>query len=412
MSETQHQGVKPSWGKRLAGLDGLRGMFLLAVILAHVIIILPGPDGTSPLLVRLTGLLVHGLTGFFVLSGFLLYRPYVSTVAHGRPAPNVRDYFVNRVLRIWPVYLVILGVVGLIFGLAVVKNDGPGTEQRLGYLTDPLQLILNALLLQGWWPSTAFTGLGVSWSLVTEVGFYVLLPVLGALAIWLGRRHHPVLSVLAPPLMLLAVGETGRIVTLLSNGGDDIEFGPTWLAVVNRSVIGQGDLFAMGMIAAVTVVAAENLSATATKTALKLTSALIALAGVAVFVVGKGQVATPLMGMLLAGFITLIRLPRPGGFVRVCVRLLELAPIRALGEYSLSLYLWHYAVVWFMRIHVDASLYNSALYVPVSLIIVLVPTLVLGTITYHLVELPAMRRKRRTDRRSTERPLLDPQSSG
>ena len=396
MSETQHHGVKPSWGSRLAGLDGLRGVFVLAVILAHVIIILPSSDGTSPLLVRLTGLLVHGLTGFFVLSGFLLYRPYASAVVRGRAAPKVLSYFRNRVLRIWPVYLVILSIVGLVFGLAVVHNDGPRTAQRLGYLTDPLQLILNALLLQGWWPSTAFTGLGVSWSLVTEIGFYVLLPALGALAIRLGRQHHPVLSALIPALMLLVAGEAGRIITLLINGGADIPFGPTWLAVANRSIIGQGDLFAMGMLAAVTVVAADDASARVHRAALTVTWMLIAVAAIFVVAVGKGQFATPFMGLIFAGVITILRLPRPGAFARTAVRLMELAPIRALGEYSLSLYLWHYPVIWFLRIHVDASRYTSIAYVPVSLIIALVPTLLLGTITYRYVELPAMRRRGRT----------------
>jgi peptidoglycan/LPS O-acetylase OafA/YrhL len=65
-----------------------------------------------------TGKLTHGYLGlvyarleigvpiFFVLSGFLLFRPWVRAAAAGLAAPSVRHYARRRLRRIMPAYLV------------------------------------------------------------------------------------------------------------------------------------------------------------------------------------------------------------------------------------------------------------------------------------------------------------------
>lgn len=392
-------GHAPSWGKRLAGLDGLRGLALLAVILAHTIILLPGSGGFTSFGTALTGLLVHGLTFFFVLSAFLLFRPFASAVIKGRTRPPTREFYRNRVLRIWPAYLVILAIVSWGFGLAVVDNSEPGPE-RLGYMTDPLQIILNVLLLQGWAPSTAFTGLGVSWSLVTEAAFYALLPALGLLAMWLSRRRgwRPVPAALAPAFLVFAVGLTVRLVTMGINDGVDIEFDSTWLAVINRSFLGQGDLFGIGMVVAVLIVISDRVSEKRLRLWRILSWSAIVVSAVAVLAIGSGEYATPFMGIIFGGVVMVTQMPKSDVFSRGVVRVMETPLPRLAGEYSLSCYLWHYPVIWFLREHTDRVIYHSNADIAVSFVIVLVPTVILGTVTYHLVEKPAMRRKRRTDR--------------
>ena len=397
MTEHEQAQVGPSWGQRLAGLDGLRGIALLAVILAHTIILLPGPAGYSAVLVKLTGLLVHGLTFFFVLSAFLLYRPYASAAIKGRVAPPTREFYRNRILRIWPAYLVILAIVGWGFGLAVTDNSIANSD-RLGYLTDPLQIVLNILLLQGWVPSTAFTGLGVSWSLVTEAAFYALLPLLGLLAVRLARTRRGVVAALIPAFMFLIAGEAGRLITLSINDWVDIDFTSTWLAVFNRSIIGQGDLFGLGMITAVVIVSSDRASEAALRRLRIGAWSLLFLSGFVILAIGSGEIATPFMGLLFACGITVTQLPKRDRLSRTVVRIMEMPPARLAGEYSLSCYLWHYPVVWFLREHFhDQVIYNSTGHVLISYVIVVVPTVILGTITYHLVERPAMRRKHRTD---------------
>lgn len=394
-------GHAPSWGKRLAGLDGLRGLALLAVILAHTIILLPGSGGYTSFGTALTGLLVHGLTFFFVLSAFLLYRPFASAAIKGRTRPPTREFYRNRILRIWPAYLVILAIVSWGFGLAVVDNEIT-TVDRLGRMTDPLQIVLNLLLLQGWVPSTAFTGLGVSWSLVTEAAFYAMLPALGGLAIWLARRGRPVLSALVPAVLVLAMGLGGRLITMGIHGGVDIEFDSSWLAVINRSIIGQGDLFGLGMITAVLIVVSDRVSEERLRTWRIVGWSTLFVAAVAVLIIGSGEYATPFMGIIFACIIVLTQMPKSDGFSRGVVRVMETPLPRLAGEYSLSCYLWHYPVIWFLFKHVDRVIYDSNADIAVSFVIVLVPTVILGTITYHLVEKPAMKKKHRTDRRLSE----------
>ena len=85
-----------------------------------------------------TGKLTHGYVGaiyarleigvaiFFVLSGFLLFRPWVRAVADGSPAPSLSRYGRHRVRRILPGYVV---TVVVIFAIYTVFTPGPNPGQ-------------------------------------------------------------------------------------------------------------------------------------------------------------------------------------------------------------------------------------------------------------------------------------------
>ena len=394
----------------MAGIEGLRGVAAGSVMLGHTVILLGASGFVVPaLLYPLTGLLLQGLTLFFVLSGFLLYRPFASAIINGRSAPRTRDFYRNRVLRIWPAYLVILGLVGFVFGAAIldpVSGLGNETAGGVGYLTDPVLLITNVFLLQGWLPGTVLTGLGVSWSLIPEVTFYLLLPVMAAFGMRLVHRLPRVTAALVPALLLLTVGLVGRAASVmavrdahptgLSAGTED----PTWADVLQRSIVGQGDLFAMGMIAAVVVVTAKRIDADRVRR-LRVTAWTAMLAGALVLAfVGSTEdgVVYTVMAVVCSSAILVLLLPGPGGVARLGVRILESLPLRAAGLCSYSVYLWHVPVILFLREHVGAATYDSVASLPISMVWVAVPTYLLSTLTYRYVEAPAMRRKSRTDR--------------
>jgi peptidoglycan/LPS O-acetylase OafA/YrhL len=393
----------PSWGRRLAGLDGLRGTALLGILLAHVIIFLPEKDGVyTGAQVAGVGLLSHSLTFFFVLSAFLLYRPFASAIIKDRPNPPTYDFYRNRVLRVWPAYLVVLVIVGFGFGLTVVDKDAP-TLEGLGRLTDPVLLITNVLLVQGYSPTTAFTGLGVSWSLITEIGFYAMLPPLGYLGVKLARRGR-VFAAIMPGLLLLVIGVASRITSLAWNGWEDVRPESTWNAVFDRSTIVQCDLFGAGMIAAALLVASGSMSDEKQARLRRILWAIIAVCFVAVVLLGSGQKLTSFMGIAFGAGIVLTQVRQPDRASRALVRVMDTAPPRLAGEISLSCYLWHYPILLWLMLHVDDDIirYGSNLELMKSWAILTVPTLILGAITYRLVELPAMRRKRRTDRKPVE----------
>ena len=105
-----------------------------------------------------------GVTLFFVLSGFLLSRPYFLTRELGRPWPSTRHFFWKRALRILPIYRVIV-VVALLLD---PENDDATWQDWVSHLT-LTQLYRHDLLA---------SSLTQMWSLCTEVAFYLLLPLL------------------------------------------------------------------------------------------------------------------------------------------------------------------------------------------------------------------------------------------
>src|SRR4029453_8643404 len=95
------------------GLDGMRALAALGVLVCHVAL----QVGFSPhnRFGHYFARLDVGVAVFFVLSGFLLYRPFVARRMDGRPRPSPRDYLRNRFLRIFPGYWLALTLLDVWF---------------------------------------------------------------------------------------------------------------------------------------------------------------------------------------------------------------------------------------------------------------------------------------------------------
>ena len=104
-------------------LDSVRAIAALSVVVFHASlwsqITLTG-SVAAPFLSRLD----VGVAIFFVLSGFLLYRPFVRARLLGGPAPRVAAYGWRRVLRIVPAYWVALTVIAVAVPLEGVFEPG------------------------------------------------------------------------------------------------------------------------------------------------------------------------------------------------------------------------------------------------------------------------------------------------
>jgi peptidoglycan/LPS O-acetylase OafA/YrhL len=116
----------------------------------------PG-GGVSPYLARLN----IGVAVFFVISGFLLYRPLLAARARQGPPVRLRDYARRRVLRIVPAYWVALTVLAIYPGLTGVFSGRWWVYYGFG---------------QDYGTRTVVQGIGPAWSLGCEVVFYALLP--------------------------------------------------------------------------------------------------------------------------------------------------------------------------------------------------------------------------------------------
>lgn len=153
-------------------LNALRAVGAILVVLTHSAFNTGRiNDGwTGAMLARFD----FGVTLFFVLSGFLLSRPWFMAAALREHHPSARHYLWKRALRILPLYWVVV-VVALLVDPA---NDGASLKEWVSNLT------LTQLYFHGLLPSS----LTQMWSLCTEVAFYVLLPVV-CLALT-GRRRE------------------------------------------------------------------------------------------------------------------------------------------------------------------------------------------------------------------------------
>jgi peptidoglycan/LPS O-acetylase OafA/YrhL len=138
-----------------------------------------------------------GVTLFFVLSGFLLSRPWFLAAALGEHHPSAGHYLWKRALRILPLYWVVV-VVAL---LVDPGNDGAGPREWISNLT------LTQLYFHGLLPSS----LTQMWSLCTEVAFYVLLPVLCIAFTGRGRRGLDLRRVLVSASVLSVLGVAWQV---------------------------------------------------------------------------------------------------------------------------------------------------------------------------------------------------------
>jgi peptidoglycan/LPS O-acetylase OafA/YrhL len=178
-------------------LDTLRAVGALAVLTTHTSFqtgeyLGNGVWGT--LLARLD----VGVAIFFVLSGFLLSRPYLARRALGRPSPDLGTYYEKRALRIMPVYLVAV-VVAYAF---VSGNEGAPAKDWL----------VSFLLLDSFVDKSLPYGLTHMWSLAVEASFYLILPALMFLVSRTGLRARRVgfllMSMAALDLVWLALAPT------------------------------------------------------------------------------------------------------------------------------------------------------------------------------------------------------------
>ncbi len=193
---------------RVASLTGVRAVAAMLVVGTHA--------------AYTTGKYTHGYWGlvgarmeigvpmFFVLSGYLLFRPWVKSAATGSPWPSVSRYARHRVRRIMPAYVV---TVLIAYVLYHYREAGPNPGHSwLGLIRN---LTLTQIYTDGYLGKYLHQGLTQMWSLAVEAAFYVTLPLLAyVLLVLLSRRRWQ------PKLVLAALAA----LTLIS---------PGWLVLVH-----------------------------------------------------------------------------------------------------------------------------------------------------------------------------------
>jgi peptidoglycan/LPS O-acetylase OafA/YrhL len=376
----------------------LRAIAALSVLVGHVTFNTRANrvGGLSPLVARTD----IGVAFFFVISGFLLYRPFTLAGLGGTAQPRFGPYMKRRMLRIIPAYWV-----ALTFSLFLFH-----TQPHLR-LTDA---VMYYGFLQIYDKSHALGGMLQAWSLCTEMSFYLFLPFWAWLTVSASRRaRSPAARVrvqLAGIGALYAVSVGFRLFIMSPAFRSGASLGPfvetpgtaaTWLPAML-------DYFALGMLLAVV----SAWSALSPSPSLKrLAHSLGAtpwlwwgLAGSAFWVVSTG-IGLPLdmhpygeraalERQLLYGLTALFLLmpavfgDQSCGLIR---RVLRNRTVQWLGITAYGIYLWH--LMWLHQFLTWTTTRTFGGRTLEMLVFVLVLAVVTASISWVVVERPCLRLK-------------------
>ncbi|MFG1923832.1 acyltransferase family protein [Cryptosporangium sp. NPDC048952] len=384
-------------GGHLDVLDGVRAIAAFAVVGTHV----GFQTGRAvegfwaPFLARLD----FGVTLFFLLSGFLLYRPFVESALDLRPRPESKAFLWRRFARIFPAYWALLVLTMLI---RPWEHDVGFTVQKTTW-TDWIEYATLTHIYFGDNPHQALTHI---WSLTVEMSFYLALPLIAAVSLK-GRRPRRIMRRQTVALaVLFAIGPLwGLVVHQIPTLRDQLAL--QWLPAYL-------DWFALGMILACLPSAAsvdawprlrklaEDL-ATAPGTCWIIAGILFSLSMTPVagpYTLEAATTSQWLAKHLLYGataFFMLLPLVSPAPGTHPLRRVLTDKRVRWLGEISYGVFLFHLVLMFTLVDALNLELFRGGFSTLFPLTVL--AAVVVAAISYRVLERPAQAYVRRRTRR-------------
>lgn len=361
-------GESASLRRYIPGLDGLRAIAVMAIILYHINTdVLPG------------GFL--GVTLFFVLSGYLITSLLMSEWSNtGRV--DIRNFWIRRIRRLLPALYCMLGVVLLYVAIFYGAHLIPWSWDALSSL----------LYLSNWWfvfhHVSYFnrfgtpTPFGHLWSLSIEEQFYFVWPFV----IMLVFAVKPKSRVLVPVTFSCAVLSALLMLIIYQPGFDP-----------SRVYYGT-DTHAFSLLIGATLamlLARQRRSRHLRETVTTWTGMLIDFSGtIALFAViscfwwmGEYSNLTYRGGMFLLSVMAAILIGTITRRRSRLERLLGWQPLRWLGRRSYGIYLWHYPVIVLTRPPMNVQGVSV-----LRAVLQIVASIILAALSWKFVEEPLRRR--------------------
>jgi|GEM_PF-732472 len=351
------------------GIDGLRAIAVLAVMLFHMDALPSWRGGFT------------GVDVFFVISGYV-----ICTSLSSRPERSPRDFILSfykrRLVRIAPALLAMLLVVTLASVLFIPSSwmsraiDETGLSAFFGYSNFRLALDDESYFS----PRLELNPFLHSWSLGLEEQFYLIFPVVFLFRARRGGKDREsrggrVLGALARHSLAILACASLAIAILQSSASGKLAY---YLLPSRFWELALGALLAQ----------AHNVGRLVSKSA--GASTILVATGLALALVGflrADQAAFPFPWALLptaGAAMTLCGIAGRTGESSPLAKILASPVMSYVGKLSYSLYLWHWPVAALFRWTFGfSSAFSKALYVLVSF--------VLATASYHLVETPIRR---------------------
>jgi peptidoglycan/LPS O-acetylase OafA/YrhL len=388
--------VTPVVSARYPALDGLRGIAALMIMLHHFVQLDPLQTHWYPAMKACTEFLWIGVDLFFVISGFLITGILLD---HRRDGGYFRVFYARRTLRIFPLYYGVLLVSFYVMPhLGFDPKVAPGDQIAFWTYTS------NFLFMHHGWTSRYLTHF---WSLAIEEQFYLVMPA----AIFFIRSLKVLRSIL--PMMVVTIAIIRM--ALIYSGADPF-------ALLLNSLTRSDSLLIGAWIAIVIRDPSRPLSSTSSvrvKVILVLVAsvafALVSSFGSTIAIINFDQLrllqaafTLPLVGACFAWCVLLCTSSNSNRLQRLCSHQL----LKQAGKYSYGLYVFHVPVivaakVALRRFHVTLpgpAMLSELLWITS----VLLPTILVAVLSWHLFEKQFLRLKSRLEyRRRQEEPLME-----
>ena len=379
----------------IRALDGVRAIAALSIVIFHTLLykhveFLPASQAIGNVWYYFS----MGVQLFFVLSGFLLFRPYTRAILAGKALPSWARFYQRRALRILPVYWVALTVLLV-------------SQARIAGKPLWLNTLAHIALIQDVFPRFNRDLNGPFWTLAVEAQFYLLLPVIAAGIARVVGRSRSAARLIGAVVGVIALAELLRWLdallmasvspNALAHGG--AEAARYLIALVTMGMQGKNlEVFFIGALCATLYVIATEHEGLARHMRQRIAIALLIVgAGLSVWAAplwqlgavvftpgaiwGLDVITYPLVVGLSFGAMTL-GIIWSGSLVR---GVFESAPLRFVGHISYSVYVWHLPIL-------------QGMLAPFSTMHVwerLISIFVVSYISYQLLERPFLSRRQR-----------------
>ena len=347
-------------------IDGLRFLAIIPVVLLHCAAtlaiqrgILERPDQwwrSNGLLIQLLLAGNIGVPIFFVISGFIVTLPFARATLQHAPEPSIRRYFLRRVTRIEPPYLIALTWMYLGANQPLAQNL-PHYLAGLVYLHKVIFGTLNPIG-------------NITWSLEVEVFFYLMAP-------WLCRPFYRIPhAVLRHTLQLAAVvGSSFLVHRILIPGG---------APYLNHTIVTSIPFFLAGMLLADLYASGWFLRRLSLVWDLVGIAACLGLVYATAWQWYRLYWLTPVM--IGAVFAAALEGRALNWFFR-------LRPITVIGGMCYTIYLWHTSVLYYVRVLFDPLIpteWSFGAATGLFCLLALPPVLLLCAPIFYFIEKPFM----------------------